>query len=279
MPAVELIAPRYGLDAGATVIRHGEDDQTWGAGFEQENGLCGIKGETWVWCGTLANLAGDSAGSTDDPSATELTGDEGDSTEPLGAGLPVPGPGRGLMPQSAPRPASGSQDAPARRPGVPLHQGCRARAVERRVQHRGQGVVSRVSTTSARATPRWRWHVLRTRWQPVCRVCRARSMSPPARGHPAGHHAAGRSTANCGRSLDRGSSSARATPGSSSDPDESAIYGTGPVIAHLGPTSMVTDELAQMANVAKNEFHLRAERLVAVTFDGCCHVGATVTLT
>ena len=33
------------------------------------------------------------------------------------------------------------------------------------------------------------------------------------------------------------------------DATHSAIYGTGPVIAHLGPTSMVTDELAQMANV------------------------------
>jgi hypothetical protein len=60
---------------------------------------------------------------------------------------------------------------------------------------------------------------------------------------------------------------------------KSAIYGTGPVVAHLGPTSMVTDELAQMANVQHNQFTLRAERLVAVTFDGCCHVGATVTLT
>jgi hypothetical protein len=59
---------------------------------------------------------------------------------------------------------------------------------------------------------------------------------------------------------------------------KSAIYGTGPVVAHLGPTSMVTEELAQMANVQRNEFHLRAERLVAVTFDGCCHVGATVTI-
>ena len=59
MPAVELIAPRYGLEAGATVIKHGENDQTWGAGFEQENGLCGIQGETWVWCGAVANYAGD----------------------------------------------------------------------------------------------------------------------------------------------------------------------------------------------------------------------------
>ena len=35
MPAVDLVAPRYGLEAGATVIRHGENEQTWGAGFEQ----------------------------------------------------------------------------------------------------------------------------------------------------------------------------------------------------------------------------------------------------
>ena len=67
--------------------------------------------------------------------------------------------------------------------------------------------------------------------------------------------------------------------GGAFNPDESAIFGTGPVVVHLGPTSMVTDELAQMANVRRNEFHLRAERLVAFTFDGCCHVGATVTLT
>ena len=48
--------------------------------------------------------------------------------------------------------------------------------------------------------------------------------------------------------------------GQSTDAAKSAIYGTGPVVVHLGPTSMVTDELAQMANVQHNEFHLRAER-------------------
>jgi hypothetical protein len=66
--------------------------------------------------------------------------------------------------------------------------------------------------------------------------------------------------------------------GQSGGAGKSAIYGTGPVVVHLGPTSMVTDELAQMANITHNQFTLRAERLVAVTFDGCCHVGATVTI-
>ena len=73
MPAVDLVAPRYGLEAGATVIRHGENEQTWGAGFEQENGLCGIRGETWVWCGTVANW-------TEDPPAPDSFDTTLDST-------------------------------------------------------------------------------------------------------------------------------------------------------------------------------------------------------
>src|SRR3954471_4910008 len=73
MPAVDLVAPRYGLEAGATVIRHGADEQTWGAGFEQENGLCGIRGETWVWCGSVANYTEDPPAPVDSDAQTGVT--------------------------------------------------------------------------------------------------------------------------------------------------------------------------------------------------------------
>src|SRR3954471_15070678 len=82
MPAVDLVAPRYGLQAGATVIKHGEDEQPWGAGFEQENGLCGVRGETWVWCGIVANAAQPPAPVDSDAQqgVTELTsGDQEDA--------------------------------------------------------------------------------------------------------------------------------------------------------------------------------------------------------
>src|SRR5262245_16931002 len=79
MPAVDLVAPTYGLEAGATVIKHGENEQSWGAGFQQENSLCGIVGTTWVWCGTQAEKAG-SPVNLDTSAETTLTGSEGTST-------------------------------------------------------------------------------------------------------------------------------------------------------------------------------------------------------
>jgi hypothetical protein len=303
MPAVDLIAPRYGLEAGATVIKHGEDEQTWGAGFQQENGLCGIRGETWVWCGAVANAGtpvngqlpsvpldgfGTDGGPPDldsDPEMrqTELTGDEGDAL--------------GRWEQVYPFLVQ-AEDACAAEPGNTLH----ARRPETR-----QHLLDVLEFLSIKGAERELW-VGGSNQDAKALTRQATSVGTGLKPKPA-LGAVEEAMAAClpgvmgtihippglaslldnslqdidgdlytfaGSRVVVGAGYAGQSPG---DATHSAIYGTGPVIVHLGPTSMVTDELAQMANVQRNEFHLRAERLVAVTFDGCCHVGATVSLT
>jgi hypothetical protein len=278
MPAVELIAPRYGLEAGATVIKHGEDDQTWGAGFEQENGLCGIKGETWVWCGTQATLDGDSLG-PNTTSSTELTGDEGDSTERWEQVYPflVQAEDSCLSPLHARRPE-------AKTHLLDVLEFLSIKGAERELWNGESNTEAKALTRDANMVgtnlpPKVALAVVEEAMAECLPGVQGTIHLPPAMAallENSLHEDDGKLTTFSGSQVIVGAGYAGQAPG---DATHSAVYGTGPVIAHLGPTSMVSDELAQMANVAKNEFHLRAERLVAVTFDGCCHVGATVTLT
>jgi hypothetical protein len=282
MPAVGLIAPRYGLESGATVIRHGAEDQTWGAGFQQENGLCGIKGETWVWCGAVANaqLPDPAPVDSEDQSVvTELTGateDDADRWEQV-------------YPFLVQAEDTCTNTLHAKRPESKDHlldvlEFLSVKAAERelwvggsnneaKALSRGAEDVGGAGGTDAKKA--------------LGRVEDAMAACLP--GVQGTIHIAPAVAALLDFSLQEEDGKLYTFAGSrvivgagyagqSGSPDTSAIYGTGPVVVHLGPTSMVTDELAQMANVRQNEFHLRAERLVAVTFDGCCHVGATVTL-
>lgn len=57
------------------------------------------------------------------------------------------------------------------------------------------------------------------------------------------------------------------------------MFATGPVIAHLGAATMLSDNDADYFTISDNKFVLQAERPVAVTWDGCCHFSATVTYT
>lgn len=283
MPAVDLVAPRYGLEAGATVIKHGEDEQTWGAGFQQENGLCGIRGETWVWCGTLSDTA-----VADDPDAallgpdtqsvTELTGDEGDSTDRWEQVYPflVQAEDACTTPLSARRPES-------KQHLLDVLEFLSIKGAERELWVGGSSDDAKALTRNAdmvgtAVSPKVGLAVVEEAMAACLPGVQGTIHLTPAMAallENSLHEDDGKLTTFSGSRVIVGAGYAGQAPG---DATHSAIYGTGPVIAHLGPTSMVTDELAQMANVAKNEFHLRAERLVAVTFDGCCHVGATVLL-
>jgi hypothetical protein len=57
------------------------------------------------------------------------------------------------------------------------------------------------------------------------------------------------------------------------------MFATGPVIVHLGASTMLSDNEADYFTTSDNKFVLQAERPVAVTWDGCCHFSATVTYT
>jgi hypothetical protein len=281
MPAVKLIAPRYGLEAGATVIRHGENEQTWGAGFQQENGLCGIRGETWVWCGSVASYTEDPPAPVDSDAqqgVTELT----DGAEDLADRWEQ------VYPFLVQAEDTCTTTLHARRPESKQHlldvlEFLSIKGAERELWVGGSNQDSKALSRDA--------EMVGTGLPAKAALGRVEdAMAACLPGVQGTIHIAPAVAALLDNSLQEDGGKLYTFAGSqvvvgagyagqSSDVAESAIYGTGPVVVHLGPTSMITDELAQMANVQKNEFHLRAERLVAVTFDGCCHVGATVSLT
>jgi hypothetical protein len=292
MPAVDLVAPRYGLEAGATVIRHGENDQTWGAGFQQENGLCGIRGETWVWCGSVANFTEDPPAPVDSNAqqgVTELT----DGAEDLADRWEQ------VYPFLVQAEDTCTTTLHARRPETKQHlldvlEFLSIKGAERELWVGGSNQESKALSRDA--------EMVGTGLSAKAALGVVEdAMAACLPGVQGTIHIAPAVAALIDTSLQEddgklytfagsrvvvgaGYAGQMETETSGSGNNQvttqmSAIYGTGPVVVHLGPTSMVTDELAQMANVQKNEFHLRAERLVAVTFDGCCHVGATVSLT
>jgi hypothetical protein len=53
---------------------------------------------------------------------------------------------------------------------------------------------------------------------------------------------------------------------------------TGPVYTWLGEAEVLPDTLEKAVNVATNDIFLKAERLAAVTFDGCCAFAVKVDL-
>jgi hypothetical protein len=283
MPAGKLIAPRYGLEAGSTVVRHSENDQTWGAGYQQENGLCGIRGETWVWCGIVSNAANPPAPVDSDvqQNVTELTtGDQEDADR-----------WEQVYPFLVQAEDTCTNPLHAKRPETKQHlldvlEYLSIKGAERELWVGGSNQESKALSRQADMVTGNNQAVSAKAALGMVEDAMAACL-PGVQGtiHIAPAVASlldaslqdvdGELWTFAGSRVVVGAGYA----GQSDDPTESAIYGTGPVVVHLGPTSMISDELAQMANVTHNEFHLRAERLVAVTFDGCCHVGATVSLT
>mgnify|MGYP001815501738 CR=1 FL=1 len=61
---------------------------------------------------------------------------------------------------------------------------------------------------------------------------------------------------------------------------QALMFGTGPVTVQLGASKFLTNGDSDfIMNPASNQLVLRAERPVAVTWDGCCHFSATVDYT
>jgi hypothetical protein len=311
MPAGKLIAPRYGLEAGATVVRHGEDDQTWGAGYEQENSLCGIRGETWVWCGAAANATdpdwqdrtpvdldqGDPTDPDFDPAMrqTELTGAEGESE----------GRWEQVYPFLVQAEDSCTNTLHAKRPETKEHlldvlEFLSIKGAERELWAGGTNAGAKALTRQPTSVgtdlkPKAALGAVEEAMAACLPGVMGTVHIPPGLASVLDNSLQdidGELWTFAGSRVIVGAGYAGQSPGGVG---KSAIYGTGPVVVHLGPTSMVTEELAQMMGTTYtvtgtapnkkkvhgvlNEFHLRAERLVAVTFDGCCHVGATVSLT
>jgi len=289
MPAVGLIAPRYGLEAGAKVVKHGEDDQTWGSGFEQENGLCGIRGEFWTWCG---------AGVPSVPYDTYVTQD----TDTLMSGVDPKTSLDNVLAEGANEEGRWEQVYPflvqaedtclnplnARRPETKEHllnvlEFLSIKGAERELwvgdsNPDAKALSKNADMVATDLKPKVALGAVEEAMATCLPGVQGTIHLPPALASVLDSSLQdidGELWTLAGSRVIVGAGYAGQAPNATT----SAIYGTGPVIVHLGPTSMISDELAQMANVTRNEFHLRAERLVAVTFDGCCHVGATVTLT
>lgn len=261
-PAVDVVAPPYGLASVATVINHGASDGHWGMGFEQENGLCGIHGTTWELChqGAISDLSGphtdfDRYGKVfpfvvvaEDECKIVLSAKRDESRQRLLKildVLSVKGAERELW--SGPTVSvEHPTDARYLRDGnaTMLIGGSPSKAlaeVEDALAECLPGVNGTIHMTPGVAA------YLGPGLQVVDGQLRTSAGSWVAVG--AGYAGEG-------------------TP---------AIYGTGPVIVHLGKSEMVTDDLEEMSDTKTNEVLLRAERPVAVAFDGCCQVGAPVT--
>lgn len=56
------------------------------------------------------------------------------------------------------------------------------------------------------------------------------------------------------------------------------MYATGPVSAHLGEITTTPTTLSEATNSSINEVTYTAERIAAVTWDGCCHFAVLVDL-
>ena len=260
MPAAEFAAPRYGLATGATVVKHDLTDGEWGAGFEQENGLCGIGGEIWVWCGPEAVVS--------------ITGDEGEAEGRWEKVYPF---------VVAATDACGTV-LNARRPETQQHllevlDHLSLKGAERELWVGAANEESKALTRDFLSVgtdmpAKTALAVVEDAMAECLPGVMGTIHMPPS----VAIMCEGSLSEIDGTLVTLSGSRVIVGPGYAGQPRTPAIYGTGPVSVHLGPSQMVTEDLAQMADVRNNDFTLRAERMVAVTFDGCCHVGATVTL-
>jgi len=261
VPAIDYVAPLYGIEQGSTVIHHGADDEHWALGFEQENTLCGVVAQIWDFC---------------DPNPTGSIGAA--STE---------GRWEKVMPFMV------TIDDPCVSPLAIREEGTQKRLLDLMdiVSLKGaerELMIGDFSTTSGYDQ----------------KFLQAGGVTSLGTGSPAAAlalvedglancllgtrgviHLTPSVAAHLGNQLDEVDGKLVTKAGSNvivgagyAGQGTPTIYGTGPVILHLGPSKIVTDEMSEMFT-RKNEFTLRAERPVAVTWDGCCLVKAAVTLT
>jgi len=262
VPAIDYVAPLYGIEQGATVINHGADDEHWATGFSQENTLCGVVAQIWDFCSpTSSGSIGASSTegrwekvmpfmvTIDDPCVSPLAIREEGTTKRLLDLMDIvslKGAERELMIGDYSTTMGYDQKFLQGPDGVSVGTGSPA------------GALALVEDGLANC-------LLGTRG--------VIHLTPSVAAHLGNQldEVDGKLVTKAGSNVIVGAGYA--------GQGTSTIYGTGPVILHLGPSKIVTDDMSEMVNRKTNEFTLRAERPVAVTWDGCCLVKAAVTLT
>lgn len=265
VPAIDYVAPLYGIEQGATVITHGADDEHWAIGFSQENTLCGVVAQIWDFCAPNA-VPGSAIGESstdgrwekimpfmvtiDDPCVSPLAiREEGVHKRLLELMdiVSLKGAERELLSGSFSTALGYAQKFLKGPDGDSVGTGSPAAAL----------ALVEDGLASCLLGTRGTIH-----------------LTPGVAAHLGNQldEVDGKLVTKAGSSVIVGSG--YAVPG-----DAPTIYGTGPVILHLGPSQLVTDDMSEMVNRKTNEFTLRAERPVAVTWDGCCLIKAAVTLT
>ena len=264
VPAIDYVAPLYGIESGSTVINHGADDEHWAIGFEQENTLCGVVAQLWDFCSpdaVAASQLGESSAdgrwakimpfmvTIDDPCVSPLAIRDPSTHERLLKLMDIvslKGAERELLTGSFTTELGYDQKFLADPTAVSLGTGSPASALAMVEDGLAECLLGTRGTIH---------------------------LTPAVASFLGDHleEVDGKLTTKAGSSVIVGSGYAGT--------GTTSIYGTGPVILHLGPSQLVTDDMSEMVNRKTNEFTLRAERPVAVTWDGCCLVKAAVTLT
>jgi len=263
VPAIDYVAPLYGIEQGATVVTHSADDEHWAMGFEQENTLCGVVAQVWDFCApNSSNTIGESSTdgrwakvmpfmvTIDDPCVSPLAIREEGTTERLLKLMDIvslKGAERELLTGTSATAMGYDQKFLASADADDVGSGD------------PQEALALVEDGLANCLLGTRGTIHLTPGTAVRLMNQLEKTDDDKLVTKAGSNViVGAGYAGVG---------------------SPAIYGTGPVILHLGPSQLVTDDMSEMVNRATNEFTLRAERPVAVTWDGCCLVKAAVTLT
>jgi hypothetical protein len=267
-PAAEVTLAPFGLTSVATVVRHTVNDGHWMTGYEQEFALCDVRVEGWDLCATSA------AAVLHDSTA----GDRFDKVQPF-AVIIKDGCDSGLGPairrEREDRLLGLLEPASIKALEQELWTGDVTEAAEAIAANRNKYLSNGNATSVGAAVAA---HVALASLEDALANC--------GNGERGVIHMTRGTAALLGDRLQQdgdrlvtpaGTLVAAGTGYKSTTATTAAMYATGPLIAHLGAASMLSEKDADYFNPANNSFVLQAERPVAVTWDGCCHFSATVT--
>lgn len=270
-PAAEIVEAPFGLSSDvATIVRHGADDNHWMLGYEQEFALCDIVVNGWDLCASASSVT------FGDTTASERY----DKVQPF---------------------------------GVIVRDGCETALGPKLIREREKRLLDLLDIASLKAAERELWAgPVTIAGEPVAadrnkylkngnatsvgaavapRIALAQ-LEDALAGCSSGelgviHMTRGTSILLAEQLVRDGKKMTTASgtnviigSGYTTESATSAMmFATGPVIAHLGASTMLSDNPADYFTTSNNKFVLQAERPVAVTWDGCCHFSATVTYT
>jgi hypothetical protein len=266
-PAAAAARAPFGLSsATATVIEHLPGDSHWISGYDQELDLCGASFETWALCGST-------------PAAVQ-------PPQPAGPRFVRVNPFSLVAADLCDTPLAPSHRLDREKRLLNLLDLGTFRGVERELW-------TGESTIASQATPAKRNRYLKSGAVSVGAATSPRialaqledAYSSCGNGErPTIHMTPGTATLlseqlfrDGSRLVTAAGSIVVAGSGYPSDTATTAtMFATGPVMVHLGKSEMLSDNIADYFTPSSNKLVLRAERPVAVTWDGCCHFSATV---